>query len=205
VFDVLIYRGGNLLKTPLTSRRELLSKVVPTGETSPIRVSQSLEASSVDLTKIVREFGFEGIVAKRRDSQYESGKRTGAWSKYKVNHGQEFVIGGYTAPQGAREHLGALLVGYYEGGKLRYAGKVGTGFTAAALADLARRFRPLVRSTPPFADAPRERGVTWLAPRLVAQIGFMERTADGRLRHPVFLGLREDKAADEVRWTPQTA
>jgi bifunctional non-homologous end joining protein LigD len=128
-----------------------------------------------------------------------------AWRKVKVRAEEEFVIGGYTAPAGSRSHFGAILVGAFEGDRLRYAGKVGTGFTAAALADLARRFRPIVRSTPPFVDPPRERGVTWLAPRLVAQIGFMERTADGRLRHPVFLGLREDKAADEVRWTPQTA
>ena len=211
VFDVLIYRGGNLLKTPLTSRRELLSKVVPTGETSPIRVSQSLEASSVDLTKIVREFGFEGIVAKRRDSQYESGKRTGAWSKYKVNHGQEFVIGGYTAGN----PFDALIVGYYEGGKLHYVAKVRNGFVPRVRQEVYRRFKGLEIDTCPFVNLPEKRRTQWaltaqqmkecqwLEPKLVVQIEFTEWTPDGHLRHSRFVGLREDKkASDVVRETP---
>jgi ATP-dependent DNA ligase len=111
------------------------------------------------------------------------------------------VIGGYTAPSGSRSHFGALVIGAWDGDRLRYAGKVGTGFDARTLAELMGRFGPLVRETSPFADAPRERGVTWLEPTLVAQIGFTEWTGDGRLRHPTFLGLRDDKAAREVVWT----
>jgi len=111
----------------------------------------------------------------------------------------------FTAPAGARAHFGAVLVGAFDGDGLRYAGKVGTGFTVKTLAELAGRFRALARATPPFVDPPRARGVTWLEPRLVAQVGFMERTGDGRLRHPVFLGLRDDKAPAEVRWSAQTA
>jgi bifunctional non-homologous end joining protein LigD len=108
------------------------------------------------------------------------------------------VIGGYTPPKGSRTDLGALLLGYYEQGRLRYAGKVGTGFTRATLHDLAMRLEPLRRDTSPFADEVRERGATWVEPRLVGQVGFSEWTRDGRLRHPRFLGLRDDKAAQEV-------
>ena len=108
------------------------------------------------------------------------------------------MIGGFTAPQGSRTELGALLLGHYKDGKLRYAGKVGTGFTRATLRDLAERLEPLHRDDSPFVDDVRERHVTWVEPRLVAQIGFSEWTRDGRLRHPRFLGLRDDKAAEEV-------
>ena len=111
------------------------------------------------------------------------------------------MIGGYTAPEGARTHFGALLIGAFDDGKLRYAGKVGTGFTSKSLAELAQRFAPLRRPTSPFLDAPRMRDATWLEPTLVGQIGFMEKTGDGRLRHPVFLGLRDDKPPADVRWT----
>ena len=108
------------------------------------------------------------------------------------------MIGGFTAPRGSRTELGALLLGHFADGRLRYAGKVGTGFTQATLRDLAARLAPLRRDDPPFADAPRLRDATWVEPRLVAQIGFTEWTRDGRLRHPRFLGLRDDKAAREV-------
>jgi bifunctional non-homologous end joining protein LigD len=203
VFDLLFARGRDLRASPLAERRRLLEKEVEPG--GPLRLARRLASEGFEAFELARAQGLEGLVAKDEASPYEAGRRSMAWRKVKVRAEEEFVIGGYTAPAGSRSHFGAILVGAFEGNRLRYAGKVGTGFAAATLADLARRFRPLVRSTPPFLDAPRERGVTWLAPRLVAQIGFMERTADGRLRHPVFLGLREDKAADEVRWTPQTA
>jgi bifunctional non-homologous end joining protein LigD len=113
------------------------------------------------------------------------------------------VIGGYTAPKGSREELGALLLGYFGDGELRYAGKVGTGFDRATLRDLAKRLAPLRRERSPFVDEIRERDVTWVAPKLVCEVGFTEWTRDGRLRHPRFLGLREDKAArDVVREVP---
>jgi ATP-dependent DNA ligase len=115
-------------------------------------------------------------------------------------HQQEFVVGGYTAPKGARASLGALLVGYYEHGGLRYAGKVGTGYDRAALEQLERKLAPLHRRTSPFAPGPSPSGeVQWVTPRLVVEVGFGEWTPAGLLRHPRFLGLREDKSADEVR------
>jgi bifunctional non-homologous end joining protein LigD len=203
VFDVLSARGRDLTRRPLAERREILEAEVRPG--GPLRLARRLSSDGFKAFALAQERGLEGIVAKDPTAPYETGKRSMAWRKVKVRAEEEFVIGGYTAPAGARSHFGAILVGAFDGDRLRYAGKVGTGFTGKILADLAERFRPLMRPTPPFVDAPRERGVTWLEPRLVAQIGFMERTGDGRLRHPVFLGLREDKAPAEVRWTAQTA
>jgi bifunctional non-homologous end joining protein LigD len=143
--------------------------------------------------------GLEGLIGKDGASVYVAGTRSPRWLKVKVRAEDEFVIGGFTAPEGSRSHFGALLIGAWDGGELRYAGKVGTGFTGKTLDDLMRRFRPLARPSSPFADAPRERGVTWLEPRLVAQVGYTERTSDGKLRHPTFLGLRTDKPATQVR------
>ena len=203
VFDILFARGHDLRGRALAERRTALQKEVsPAGA---LRLARRLAANGLGAFELARERGLEGIVAKDAGSAYETGKRSSAWRKVKVRAEEEFVIGGYTAPAGARAHFGAILVGAFEGDRLRYAGKVGTGFTATTLSGLAGRFRALVRATPQFVDAPRERSVTWLEPRLVAQIGFMERTGDGRLRHPVFLGLRDDKAPSEVRWTAQTA
>jgi len=204
IFDLLFARGHDLRGRPLAERRAALQKEV-TPPAGPLRLARRLAADGLAAFELARERGLEGIVAKDETSAYETGKRSLAWRKVKVRAEEEFVIGGCTEPAGARAHFGAILVGAFDGDRLRYAGKVGTGFTSATLGDLARRFRALVRATPPFVDAPRERGVTWLEPRLVAQVGFMERTGDGRLRHPVFLGLRDDKSADEVRWTAQTA
>jgi bifunctional non-homologous end joining protein LigD len=203
VFDILAARGRDVTARPLSERREILKAEVRPG--GPLRLARRLAADGFKAFELARSRGLEGIVAKDETSPYEVGKRSMAWRKVKVRAEEEFVLGGYTAPAGSRTHFGAVLVGAFDGDRLRYAGKVGTGFTAKLLADLAQRFRPLVRATPPFVDPPRERGVTWLEPRLVAQIGFMERTGDGRLRHPVFLGLRDDKAPAEVRWTAQTA
>jgi bifunctional non-homologous end joining protein LigD len=145
------------------------------------------------------EQGAEGIIAKRSDSRYVSARSTD-WLKIKCLRRQEFVIGGYTAPQGAREHLGALLVGYYDGDALRYAGKVGTGYDRRTLQMLYQRLVPLHRRTSPFAAAPgASRDVQWVTPRLIAEVGFSEWTSGGMLRHPRFLGLRADKEPREVR------
>jgi ATP-dependent DNA ligase len=135
-----------------------------------------------------------GRTAKRADSRY----RRAAQDRLCSRHGQELVISGFTEPRGTRIELGALLLGVYEGGALRYAGKVGTGFDRATLKDLGARLRRLQREDSPFAGEVRERGATWVEPELVAQIGFAEWTRDGRLRHPRYLGLRDDKAAREV-------
>ena len=198
VFDVLYARGRDLRRLPLAERRAILEKEVRPG--GPLRLARRLASDGFKAFESARERGLEGIVAKDAASTYETGKRSPAWRKVKVRAEEEFVIGGYTAPEGARTHFGALLIGAFDDGRLRYAGKVGTGFTGKTLADLAQRFARLRRATSPFADAPRMRDATWLEPTLVAQIGFMEKTSDGKLRHPTFLGLRDDKSAAEVRW-----
>lgn len=144
-------------------------------------------------------------MGKRIGSRYEPGRRSGAWIKLKLVLEQEFVIGGYTEPQGRREAFGAIHVGYYEQGRLHYAGKVGTGFGVEGLGQLAKRFARLSRATCPFHDLPaaEERQSHWIRPTLVAQVRFAEWTRDGRLRQPVFVGLREDRPARSVvRETP---
>jgi ATP-dependent DNA ligase len=142
--------------------------------------------------------GWEGLIAKRADAPYSAG-RSREWLKLKCAWEQELVIGGYTDPSGSRTDFGALLVGYYEQDALRYAGKVGTGYSAATLRELGARLRALETPESPFVDArPVPRGTHWTRPELVAQIGFAEWTRDGRLRQPRFLGLRDDKHAREV-------
>ena len=202
VFDCLYARGRDLRGAPLHERRRVLEAEVGSRPLMPL--ARRLAADGFEAFAGARRRGLEGIIGKDPEAHYLAGVRSPAWRKVKVRAEEEFVVGGFTAPAGARTHFGALLVGAYEGGTLRYAGKVGTGFTTRSLADLRHRFEPLVRDTSPFADAPRHRNVTWLSPKVVAQIGFTERTGDGKLRHPVFLGVREDKRPREVRW-PQTA
>jgi bifunctional non-homologous end joining protein LigD len=137
------------------------------------------------------------MVGKDASSTYTPG-RTRRWLKVKIKHEEEFVIVGYTKPAGSRSHFGAILIGGYRGGKLLYAGHVGTGFSEAQLRELWKTFQPLRRDRPTVADPPRERGLTWIEPKLVAQVRFTEWTHDRHLRHPVFLGLRDDKDADDV-------
>jgi bifunctional non-homologous end joining protein LigD len=182
---------------PLTERKRLLRDALERHDgvrLTPHRVRDG-EAFYAEACRK----GWEGLIAKRADSVY-SASRSKDWLKFKCDKGQELVIGGFTAPKGARAEFGALLVGHNDGGALRYAGKVGTGFDDATLRDLGSRMRELAREDPPFADAEtiRERDVTWVEPELVAQIGFTEWTTAGRLRHPRFLGLRFDKPAAKV-------
>jgi bifunctional non-homologous end joining protein LigD len=195
VFDALYVDGEDVTALPLRRRKALLRRALAFGD--PIRLTPHRNGDGVALFEEACRKGWEGVIAKRADSPYAHG-RSRDWLKFKCSAEQELVIGGYTAPKGSRTDLGALLVGYYEGGRLRYAGKVGTGFTRATLRDLAARLEPLRRDRSPFADEVRERTATWVQPRLVAQIGFSEWTRDGRLRHPRFLGLRDDKSAEEV-------
>jgi ATP-dependent DNA ligase len=157
VFDVLIYRGRSLLKEPLERRRQVLAEAIK-GKAAPIALSESLNASPTELIQVANEFGFEGIVAKRKDSLYESGKRTGAWVKCRVNRGQEFVIGGYTAGN----PFDALIVGYYEGERLLYAAKVRNGFVRQVLREVATRFKGLEIDTCPFTNLPERNGPSGL-------------------------------------------
>ncbi|HEY3187863.1 MAG TPA: non-homologous end-joining DNA ligase [Solirubrobacteraceae bacterium] len=197
-FDCLYARGRDLCDRPLRERREHLEREIRTGPA--LLVARRLEGTGSQAYEQARRLGLEGIILKDESAPYESGARSRAWLKVKLRNEDEFVIGGYTAPGGARTHFGALLVGAWQGDRLRYAGKVGTGFTQQTLTDLMRRFRPLVRASSPFADRIRERDATWLDPVLVAQLAFTERTEDGKLRHPAYLGLREDKRARDVTW-----
>jgi len=211
VFDLLNLDGRNTRHLPLTTRRELLQPVIAEAS-DPMRFSATLNGSVDVVLAEVKRLGLEGVIAKKPNSKYEAGRRTGSWVKLKCINEQEFVVGGYTRPKGSRDFFGALLVGYYEGGKLMFASKVGTGFDQATLRDLFQRFQPLRRAACPFVNLPTKRsgkfgqGVTasemklctWLEPRLVAQVRFTEWTSDGGLRHPVYLGLREDKRAADV-------
>jgi bifunctional non-homologous end joining protein LigD len=202
VFDLLYLDGQDLTCEPYRRRRELLEGLELSGEhwqTPSYSVGHARE-----LLAASKEQGLEGVMLKRVDSTYAPGKRTGAWLKVKNVSRQELVVGGWTPGEGRRKkHLGALLVGYFErdGGKqvLRYAGKVGTGFTAADLTAIAARLAPLERRTSPFGAGPKPpKGSTFVEPRLVAEIEYREITNEGMLRHPAYKGLREDKEASEV-------
>ena len=195
VFDLLHLDGEDTTELPLRERKAILRRALDFH--GPIRLTSHRNGAGEELYAEACRKGWEGVIAKRADSPYTHG-RSRDWLKFKCSAEQELVIGGFTPPKGSRTDLGALLLGYYDGTRLCYAGKVGTGFTRATLRDLAERLAPLVRDGSPFVDEVRERGATWVEPRLVAQVGFSEWTRDGRLRHPRFLGLREDKAADEV-------
>jgi bifunctional non-homologous end joining protein LigD len=198
VFDLLERDGTPLLRRPLKDRRTALEAVVETG--GALRLSRRLGKNGKTAYETAQRKSWEGIVAKDETSLYEPGVRSRSWLKIKVRKQSEFVIGGYTAPAGSRTHLGALLVGLYDGAALRFTGKVGTGYTRDSLAELATLLGPLRSDKPPFADPPRIKDATWVKPKLVAQIAFAEWTADGRLRQPVFLGLRRDKSPRECRW-----
>ena len=210
-FDLLRLDGKDLRERPLSERKAMLQKLLknPPGV---IRFSASLGEDVEELLQQAREIGLEGLIGKRKDSRYESGRRSGAWIKLKFQREQEFVIGGYTAPSGTRKHFGALLVGVYDGKKLNFVGKVGTGFNVALLRNLHTRFEKIRRDTCPFANLPEKRSARygqtitatemkrcrWVEPNMVCQVKFSEWTRDEKLRQPVFLGIREDKNAQDV-------
>jgi DNA ligase D-like protein (predicted ligase) len=197
LFDCLFYEGVDLTNLPLVDRKAVLRDVV--WYDAPIRFTPFRTSGSAAMFREACAKGAEGIIAKRAEGRYVSA-RSRDWLKIKCVHQQEFVVGGYTGPRGSRELIGALLVGYYEHGQLRYAGKVGTGYDRNALEMLHRKLAPLHRRTSPFAPGPSPAGeVQWVTPKLVVEIGFGEWTPAGLLRHPRYLGLRDDKTAAEVR------
>jgi bifunctional non-homologous end joining protein LigD len=210
-FDLLQLDGKKLVSLPLEVRKTLLETVCADAG-DPIRYSGAIGGDANHLLKEVQRRGLEGIIGKLHNSAYEAGRRSGAWIKLKCVNEQEFVIGGYTPPQGARKYFGAVLVGYFKGDNLVFAGKVGTGFTAKSLATLHKKFHSERRAGCPFVDLPSKQngewvlGITpsmmnkmhWINPAFVAEIKFAEWTRDGKLRAPVFLGLREDKKPREV-------
>jgi DNA ligase D-like protein (predicted ligase) len=204
-FDLLIYKGRSLLGVPLETRRELLKEILKSvGD--PIKLSEAFDIEPANIIDGARELGFEGIIAKRKTSLYEPGQRTGGWLKYRINRGQEFVIGGYTPGN----PFDALIVGYYEGDRLLYAGKVRNGFVPQVRREVAKGFKGLEIENCPFANLPEKKrtpwaltkketeNCVWLRPQLVAQIEFTEWTPENHLRHSKFVGLREDKEPRKV-------
>ena len=211
VFDLLSLEGKDLCKEPLSARRKLLASVLKKAPEN-VRLSDELRGSKDDLLRVAREFGLEGLVAKKPNSVYESGRRSGSWVKFKITKSQEFIIGGYTLPEGGRKYFGSLLVGYSSPDGLVFAGRVGTGFSDKVLASLYAKFQKLRVSSCPFVNLPEKSKGRWglgitpammkrcqfLKPVLIAQVKFTEWTHDNQLRQPVFLGLRTDKEAKDV-------
>lgn len=209
IFDLLVLKGKDVMGKSLTERRELLEKHIFPKMEEPIRYSPMLEAGLKDLIQSVKAQGLEGLVAKRRDSKYEPGMRSGAWLKMRVNQGQELVIGGDTP---SPKNFDALVIGYYEGSNLIYAARTRNGFTPASRAELFRKIKPLEIKECPFANLPEKKagrwgaGLTaakmaeciWLKPQLVAQFEFVEWTEDSHLRHSRFMALRDDKKPKDV-------
>jgi bifunctional non-homologous end joining protein LigD len=195
VFDCLYLSGRDLRHKSLELRREELEQLV-SGRDGLI-LSRRLAADGLDAFRVAKRRGYEGLVAKCLTSIYAEG-RSRDWLKVKVHQEDEFIIIGYTEPAGSREYFGSLLLAAYNKGKLEYVGKVGTGFTRSVLASLYRKFQPLKRKQLLVESPPRLRNLTFLSPKLVAQISYAEWTKDGKLRHPVFLGLRDDKNAGDV-------
>jgi bifunctional non-homologous end joining protein LigD len=199
LFDIPRHEGEDLSARPLRERKARLRRALEFG--GPLRFTPHRNGEhGEELYREACQKGLEGVIAKRADSPYISGGRSRDWLKLKCNAEQELVIAGYSAPKGSRTDFGALLVGYYDDrGRLIYAGKVGTGFDQHTLRTLGERMRELEQDESPFEPfKPVPPGTHWIRPELVAQIGFTEWTRDGRLRHPRFLGLRDDKPAREV-------
>jgi bifunctional non-homologous end joining protein LigD len=210
-FDLLQLDGKSLVSLPLEARKNVLEKLCADA-CDPIRYSGAIGGDAKRLLEEVKRRGLEGIIGKQHNSVYEPGRRSGVWIKLKCVNEQEFVIGGYTPPQGSRKYFGAILVGYYEKKKLVFAGKVGTGFTVKSLSMLYKKFQNEARDDCPFVDLPSKqngqwtqditpsmmRKMHWVNPVFVCEIKFAEWTRDKKLRAPVFLGLREDKEPTEV-------
>lgn len=200
VFDLMFLDGKDWRKKPLLERRARLAELMSDEDISNWLVyADYVQGSGAEFLAQARAAGLEGIMSKRADAPYRSG-RSRDWLKIKCNQRDEFVVGGYSRSEVRGKPFSSLLLGTFADGKLTYAGKVGTGFDGSDFRDLAKTFKPLERRTSPFEEVPREerKDAVWLEPRLMAQIAFTEKTRDGRLRHPSFQGLRDDKKAREV-------
>lgn len=202
VFDLLFYKGKDLRKKPLLERKKILKQLLKNNDL--IRYSDYIEKDGEKFFRVARERKLEGIMAKRADSVYLSGKRTDQWLKIKLHRTMEAVIGGFTRPRKSRKHFGALILGVFENKKLRYIGHTGTGFSDRKLKELSEKMKPLTRKTSPFEEkVPVNNPATWIKPVLTCTVKYSEITEEGILRHPVFLGLRIDKTAKEIQWEEQ--
>lgn len=195
-FDCLFENGKDLRRAPLSFRREALERVLK--PTPIVSIARRLAGDGLRAFEVAKRLGLEGVIGKDSAASYVEG-RSRAWLKVKINQQEEFVIGGFTAPTGNRHHFGALLLGAFRGRKLRYVGKVGTGFNEQSLGSLYKKMKTLTCTTSPFSSSIKEKAATFISPKLVAQIAFTEKTKEGKLRHPVYVGLRDDKSAREIR------
>ena len=204
VFDVLLDDDEALIHEAQHVRRAHLLQLLIPPVPHVLRVSDSLSGDVTTLLEEARARGWEGVIAKRKDAPYEPGRRSRAWLKLKVEQRQEFVVGGYTEPRNSRQHLGAILLGYYDdAGQLVYAGHTGGGFSRATLAEMYRRLKTLERKSCPFVKQPRtNERAHWVRPRVVVEVKFNEWTAEGKLRQPIFVGIRDDKKPSDVRREP---
>jgi bifunctional non-homologous end joining protein LigD len=197
VFDILFYKGENLCETPLTERKKILKKILPKNEV--IKYSDHIEEKGLEFFKAAVENDLEGIMAKKADSLYYPGIRTTEWLKIKHHKTTEAIIAGFTDPGGSRKNFGALALGVMQGKELKYVGLSGSGYTDKSLVELYKKLKPLTRKTSPFKEKIKERmPITWVEPKLVCEIKYTEWTREGKLRHPIFLRLREDKKPSEV-------
>jgi bifunctional non-homologous end joining protein LigD len=199
LFDILAAGDDVLLREPWTKRRARLLKEIGKSTSTQIRVTESIEGNGEKMLKLARKQGWEGIIAKRTSSVYEPGSRSRSWLKLKIEFRQEFVVGGFTEPRNSRQHLGALLLGYFDGDRFIYVGHTGGGFTGAGLAEMYRKLAPLEIDKSPFEETPKtNERAHWVKPKVVVEVKFNEWTGDGKLRQPIYLGTRDDKKAIEV-------
>lgn len=194
-FDILHFDGHDVSRLPLRARKAVLRKAIEFKD--PIRFTAHRNEDGEAFLKQACAKGWEGLIAKKASAPYRN-NRSKDWLKFKCDKGQELVIGGYSKPEGSRIGFGALLLGYYQDGDLKYAGRVGTGFDDQFLEEFGAKLKAAERKTPPFADPPDDRDVHWVSPKFVGEVGFTEWTGSGKLRHPRFLGLRDDKDPKSV-------
>lgn len=198
VFDCLSVNGKSITNLPLLERKKILKKLIADKD-AVVRYADHITEHGKELLQHAKSLDLEGIIAKRAESIYQTGKRSADWLKIKNHNVQEAIIAGYTEPRGSRANFGALILAIMEHGKLRYIGHTGTGFSNRTLNDLYEKLKPLQRPTSPFmSKVPVQKGVTWVEPKLVCNIKFSEITQGGILRHPVFMGLRIDKKATDA-------
>ncbi len=203
LFDILVDGDDVLIREPWSERRARLVKRIGKRVTPQLRLTESIEGDGRKMLEKARRQGWEGIIAKRTDSLYEPGSRSRNWLKLKIEFRQEFVVGGYTEPRNSREHIGALLLGYFDKDRFIYVGHTGGGFTRKGLEEMYRRLKPLERKASPFEETPKtNEKAHWVKPEVVVEVKFNEWTADRRLRQPIFLGVRDDKDAREVGLEP---
>ena len=199
LFDVLVAGTDVLVREPWHKRRARLLKELGKSTSTEIRITESIEGDGEKMLKLATRQGWEGVIAKRVDSFYEPGHRSRSWVKLKIEFRQEFVVGGYTEPRNSRQHIGALLLGYFDNGRFIYVGHTGGGFSGAGLAEMYRRLAPLEQARSPFEETPKtNERAHWVKPKVVVEVKFNEWTSDGKLRQPIYLGTRDDKKATEV-------